>query len=253
MEAGVDDFLTKPLDHELLRVRLSVAERIQHMGEQVRALASVLPICMHCKSVRDGGHDWRRMEEYFHDVDFSHGYCPTCYYEHSLMPEMERLHAERKVPKLEGERTLDVTVLRELLDFEEHDSPGLFDELCDGLYAEETATRADFEAYLQSGVLPPDALVRLAQVRRRAADLGLGRLERALGQVVLQPEAELLDGHAERGQMLTEELHAALVALHEAQSARKQDRKQDRKQGRKPAAGKPAASTPVGETEPPNA
>jgi CheY-like chemotaxis protein len=224
MEAGVDDFLTKPLDHELLRVRLSVAERIQHMGEQMRALASVLPICMHCKAVRDGGRDWKRVEEYFHDVDFSHGYCPSCYYEHSLSPELHKFHERRTLPALDGERTLDVAVLGGLLEFEQHDSPGLFDDLCDGLYVEQEAARADIDAYTQSGVLLPVSLERLTRIRRRSADLGLGRLERALGELVSLPEAELLVGHAERGETLAAELHAALLALREAQAVRKQRR-----------------------------
>src|SRR5262245_35370650 len=47
MEAGVDDVIRKPVDREHLRVRLAVAERVQRMGEQVRALASALPMCMH--------------------------------------------------------------------------------------------------------------------------------------------------------------------------------------------------------------
>jgi CheY-like chemotaxis protein len=224
MESGVDDFLTKPLDHELLRVRLSVAERIQHMGEQMRALASVLPICMHCKAVRAGGDDWKRVEEYFHDVDFSHGYCPTCYYEHSLVPELRKLHERRTLPALDGERTLDVAVLGELLAFEDRESPGIFDDLCDGLYAEEAATRAEIDAYTRSGVLLPEHIARWTQVRRRAADLGLGRLERALAEAVCLSEAELLDGHAERGEALAIEVHAALLALREAQSLRKQRR-----------------------------
>src|SRR5262245_21464384 len=69
MESGVDDVIRKPVDREHLRVRLAVAERVQRMGEQVRALASALPLCMHCKAVRIGGDHWTRVEEYFHDVD----------------------------------------------------------------------------------------------------------------------------------------------------------------------------------------
>jgi CheY-like chemotaxis protein len=224
MEAGVDDFLTKPLDHELLRVRLSVAERIRQMGEQVRALASVLPICMHCKAVRDGRHDWKRVEEYFHDVDFSHGYCPSCYYEHSLQPELQKLRSRQPQPALDGERTLDLAVLGELLAFEDRDSPGLFDDLCAGLFAEEASVRQDVDAYARSGMLAPDAADRLARLRRRAGDLGLGRLERSLGELVTLPPEEQLDGYAERGDSLAAELHAAFLALSEAQAMRRDRR-----------------------------
>jgi CheY-like chemotaxis protein len=221
MEAGVDDFLTKPLDHELLRVRLTVAERIQRMGEQVRALASVLPICMHCKAVRDGGHDWKRVEEYFKEVDFSHGYCPSCYYEHSILPELSRLRETGTVPALDSQRTLDVAVLGALLAFEDTDSPGLFDDLCDGFHLEETAASAAVETYAQSGMLLPEAAERLARIRRRAADVGLGRLYGALGELIGLPPEELIERHADRGEALATELHAATLALRQAQSVRK--------------------------------
>jgi DNA-binding response OmpR family regulator len=107
MEAGVDDFLTKPLDHEKLRVRLDVAERVHRMTEQVAALASVLPICMHCKQVRDESDHWKRVEEYIRDIDFSHSYCSECYYEHSLLPELLRMRSAVGETVAAEEATLD--------------------------------------------------------------------------------------------------------------------------------------------------
>jgi DNA-binding response OmpR family regulator len=44
-DAGVDDFLTKPLDFDELWTRLRVAERILRYATQVRQLEEMLPIC----------------------------------------------------------------------------------------------------------------------------------------------------------------------------------------------------------------
>ncbi len=45
------------------------------------AVRSLLPICAHCKCVRDDKGYWQRVEEYFGkhaQTDFSHGICPAC-------------------------------------------------------------------------------------------------------------------------------------------------------------------------------
>jgi len=45
------------------------------------ALQGFLPICMHCKSIRDEQDQWKALEQYVADrssVRFSHGLCPTC-------------------------------------------------------------------------------------------------------------------------------------------------------------------------------
>lgn len=45
------------------------------------ALQGFIPICMHCKSIRDEEQDWKSLEQYVADrssVRFSHGLCPTC-------------------------------------------------------------------------------------------------------------------------------------------------------------------------------
>jgi PAS domain S-box-containing protein len=48
---------------------------------EVRAMSGLLPICAHCKKIRDDKGYWKQLEEYFHthsDVRFSHGLCPDC-------------------------------------------------------------------------------------------------------------------------------------------------------------------------------
>jgi hypothetical protein len=45
------------------------------------ALRDFLPICMHCKAIRDEEQHWKSLEQYVADrsrVRFSHGLCPTC-------------------------------------------------------------------------------------------------------------------------------------------------------------------------------
>ena len=81
MDAGVDDFLSKPLDREVISMRLRVAERILDYARQIRILKDLLPICMYCKRIRDDGDYWQQVENYLHahiGSNFSHGICPEC-------------------------------------------------------------------------------------------------------------------------------------------------------------------------------
>jgi len=82
MDAGIDDFLTKPLDREAIMMRLRVAERILEFTTQIRQLKELIPICMYCKRVRDDTDYWDQVETYIHThtgSNFSHGICPECF------------------------------------------------------------------------------------------------------------------------------------------------------------------------------
>jgi sigma-B regulation protein RsbU (phosphoserine phosphatase) len=220
MEAGVDDFLVKPLDAELLRVRLSVAERVQRMSEQVAALTSALPICMHCKAVRDAGDNWKRVEEYFSDIDFSHSYCPDCFYEHSLRPELQRLLADpvwsARLPHVDDSATLDPRVLQTLTAFEAADSPGLVQDLVESFVECSDVLRHDLYGFGASGLLGGEALERVQRFATRCADLGLGRLRAILRRITtLQPDEQLRD-YVELANAATAELDVSLSALGEA-------------------------------------
>jgi DNA-binding response OmpR family regulator len=82
MEAGADDFLTKPADDEQLLARLHVAQRILGLRKHVRNLETLLPVCAWCKKIRDENGDWNQMEIYISrqnaDARFTHGSCPEC-------------------------------------------------------------------------------------------------------------------------------------------------------------------------------
>jgi CheY-like chemotaxis protein len=101
IEAGVDDFLTKPLDLQELWMRLRVAERILRYATQVQQLEAFLPICSYCKKVRDDHNYWQQIEAYINQrtgSEFSHSICPDCY-ARIIQPELERLKAEQAKPR----------------------------------------------------------------------------------------------------------------------------------------------------------
>ena len=92
-DAGVDDFLAKPMNFEELWTRLRVAERILSYATQVRQLEQLLPICSYCKKIRDDKNYWQQMEGYINErtgSEFSHSVCPDCY-QRVVVPELEKI------------------------------------------------------------------------------------------------------------------------------------------------------------------
>ena len=115
LDAGADDYLTKPYHSEELRVRVQAGMRIVELqrslagriSELEAALASVkqlqgmLPICSYCKNIRDDDNYWQKVDDYISDhadVQFSHSVCPNCYDE-IVVPDMKKfLGVNNSVP-----------------------------------------------------------------------------------------------------------------------------------------------------------
>ena len=95
LDAGANDYLTKPFDAGELRARVEVGRRMIEMRfqlaekveeleqalDQVRTLRGIVPICASCKNVRDDQGYWNRVETYLTEhteAEFSHAVCPDC-------------------------------------------------------------------------------------------------------------------------------------------------------------------------------
>jgi sigma-B regulation protein RsbU (phosphoserine phosphatase) len=107
LEAGADDYVTKPYRNDELRARLGVGRRIvtleRQLAErvtqlevslsQVRRLQGLLPICSYCKRIRSDKDYWEQIDVYIAEhagVLFSHGVCPSCLAT-MLGPELDAL------------------------------------------------------------------------------------------------------------------------------------------------------------------
>jgi phosphoserine phosphatase RsbU/P len=80
-DADVDDVLMVPVEVDVLRARLRVAERMLNLYGELDRLRGLIPICAYCKNIRSEQGLWQQLEAYFVEHShamFSHTICPDC-------------------------------------------------------------------------------------------------------------------------------------------------------------------------------
>lgn len=86
---GAQDYLAKGTWEQriLIRSMRYAIERqkllleLKRANEQIETLSGIIPICSHCKSIRNDAGYWQAVEKYVTEhskAQFSHGVCPDC-------------------------------------------------------------------------------------------------------------------------------------------------------------------------------
>ncbi|MBT4822807.1 MAG: hypothetical protein HN742_42370 [Lentisphaerae bacterium] len=79
------------------RVLLDEKNKLQLALDEIKTLRGIIPICSHCRQIRDDEGIWKKVEEYIDahsDAKLSHGICPECMEEH--YPEFAATYREEE-------------------------------------------------------------------------------------------------------------------------------------------------------------
>jgi hypothetical protein len=80
-------------DQGLIEVRDQLITELEAALESVKTLNGLIPICAHCKKIRNDKGYWQQVETYVSqhtEAEFTHGLCPDC--ADNLKSEFEKLH-----------------------------------------------------------------------------------------------------------------------------------------------------------------
>lgn len=81
MDAGADDFISKPLDREQLAAKLRAAQRMLTLHKEIGELRGALRYCPGCKSYCDDQDHWRPIENLLQPTvnkSIQPRICPEC-------------------------------------------------------------------------------------------------------------------------------------------------------------------------------
>ncbi|THB77798.1 MAG: DNA-binding response regulator [Desulfobulbaceae bacterium] len=95
LEVGADGYVARPVSNRELRARVGVMARLiraerkcahyivelEQALAQIKVMSGIIPICSHCKQIRDDQGYWNRLENYIQahsEAKFSHSVCEEC-------------------------------------------------------------------------------------------------------------------------------------------------------------------------------
>lgn len=95
LDIGADGYIARPISNRELIARINVfiriiraerdrdrlIEELKDALSKLKVLSGLLPICSHCKKIRDDKGYWNKIEAYIEahsDAGFSHSICPEC-------------------------------------------------------------------------------------------------------------------------------------------------------------------------------
>ncbi len=61
--------------------RQALIDELQKTLNEIKELKGIIPICSHCKKIRNDKGYWEQLERYLSEhtaAEFSHGLCPDC-------------------------------------------------------------------------------------------------------------------------------------------------------------------------------
>ena len=76
--------MNKSLKWEV-NARINIINQLKEANDQIKTLKGIIPICMHCKGIRDDKGSWNKLEKYISEhseAQFSHGICEECLNKH---------------------------------------------------------------------------------------------------------------------------------------------------------------------------